>query len=34
MEHAGLKNIFALKGGLLAWENANYPIVKDISPGG
>ena len=23
----------ALKGGLHAWENANYPVVKDVSPG-
>ena len=34
MEHAGLKNISALKGGLHAWEDANYPVVKDVAPRG
>jgi rhodanese-related sulfurtransferase len=34
MEHAGLTNISALKGGLHAWENANYPVVKEVSPRG
>ena len=31
MQHAGLSNISALKGGLHAWENANYPIVRSGS---
>jgi 3-mercaptopyruvate sulfurtransferase SseA len=30
MQHAGLKDISALKGGLHAWENANYPIIKGL----
>ena len=30
MQHAGLKDITALKGGLRAWESANYPIVKEF----
>jgi rhodanese-related sulfurtransferase len=28
MQHAGINNVSALKGGLHAWENANYPIVR------
>jgi len=31
MQHGGLKNISALKGGLHAWENANFPVVRDVS---
>ena len=29
MEHNGIKNVFALKGGLHAWENANLPTVRE-----
>ncbi len=28
MQHNGINNVFALKGGLHAWENANYPVVR------
>lgn len=30
MQHAGITNVSALKGGLHAWENANLPVVKEF----
>jgi rhodanese-related sulfurtransferase len=31
MQHNGITNVYALKGGLHAWENANYPVQKGDS---
>ncbi len=30
MQHNGIANVSALKGGLHAWENANYPVVRSV----
>ncbi|NMC12213.1 MAG: rhodanese-like domain-containing protein, partial [Chloroflexi bacterium] len=28
LEEAGFSDVFSLKGGMIAWENAGYPLEK------